>query len=106
MEPERFVCDRTTPLRIEKLRSKGLAMHAYGISIYRISSKSHHPRNLTASICQLVPINAALEISPHGKGSTAISICAQAFYVHTTRLVIEAVYTRGVSISVDAALEI
>ena len=67
---------------------------------YRISSKSRHtskssrPRNLAASICQLVPINAALQISPHGKGSTAISVCAQAFYVHLTRLIINAVYAR------------
>ena len=28
-------------------------------------------------------INATLEISPHGKGSTAISVCARTFYVHT-----------------------
>ena len=42
---------------------------------------------------QLVPINAALEISPHGKGSTAIYICARTFYMHTNRLIIEAVYT-------------
>ena len=33
-------------------------------------------------ICQLVPINATLEISPHGKGSTAISVCARTFYVY------------------------
>ena len=31
MEIQRFVCDRTTPPIIEKLRSKGVAMHAYGI---------------------------------------------------------------------------
>ena len=60
---------------------------------YRISSKSRRPRNVAASICQLVPINAALEISPHGKGSTAISVCTRAFYVHTNRFIIEAVYT-------------
>ena len=46
-------------------------------------------------ICQLVPINAALEISPHGEGSTAISICTRTFYVHTTRLILEAVYARA-----------
>ena len=46
---------------------------------YRISSKSRCPRNVAASICQLIPINAALEISPHGKGSTAISVCTRAF---------------------------
>ena len=27
---QRFVCDRATPPIIEKLRSKGVAMHAYG----------------------------------------------------------------------------
>ena len=41
---------------------------------YRISSKSRRtskscrPRNLAAPRRRLVPINAALEISPHGKG--------------------------------------
>ena len=49
------------------------------------------PSKCRRSICQLIPINTALEILQHGKGSTAISICARAFYVHTTRL-IEAVY--------------
>ena len=29
-----FVCDRATPPIIEKLRSKGVAMHAYGVSAY------------------------------------------------------------------------
>ena len=33
-ELQRFVCDRTTPPIIEKLRSKGIAMHAYGVSVY------------------------------------------------------------------------
>ena len=65
------------------------------IARYRISSKSRRPRNVAASICQLVPINAALEISPRGKGSTAISVCARTFYVHTTRLIVEAVYVRA-----------
>ena len=61
----------------------------YAFYIYCISSKSRRtlkscrPRNLAASICQLVPINAALEISPHGKGSTTISVCARAFCVHS-----------------------
>ena len=32
MEIQRFVCDRATPPIIEKLRSKGVAMHAYGVS--------------------------------------------------------------------------
>ena len=30
VEIQRFVCDRATPPIIEKLRSKGVAMHAYG----------------------------------------------------------------------------
>ena len=28
------LCDRATPTIIEKLRSKGIAMHAYGVSAY------------------------------------------------------------------------
>ena len=47
--------------------------------------------------------NATIEISLHGKGSTAISVCACTFYVHTNRLIIETVCTL---ISVDAALEL
>ena len=87
--------------------SRNIMNVIYCISLKsRHTSKSRRPRNVTTYICQLVPINAALEILPHGKGLTAISVCAQAFYVHTTRLVIEAVYAHGVSISVDAALEI
>ena len=31
---QRFVCDHATPPIIEKLRSKGVAMHAYGVSAY------------------------------------------------------------------------
>ena len=31
---QRFVCDRATPPIIEKLWSKGVAMHAYGVSAY------------------------------------------------------------------------
>ena len=34
VEIQRFVCDRATPPIIEKLRSKGVAMHAYGVSAY------------------------------------------------------------------------
>ena len=34
VEIQRFVCDRATPPIIEKLRSKGVAMHAYGVSEY------------------------------------------------------------------------
>ena len=33
-EIQPFVCDRATPPIIEKLRSKGVAMHAYGVSAY------------------------------------------------------------------------
>ena len=29
-----FVCDRATTIRNEKLRSKGVAMHVYGLSVY------------------------------------------------------------------------
>ena len=36
LEIQRFVCDRTTPLIIEKLQSKGVAMHAYGVSAYYV----------------------------------------------------------------------
>ena len=31
---QQFVCDHATPSIIEKLRSKGVAMHAYGVSAY------------------------------------------------------------------------
>ena len=34
IEIESFVGDRATPPTIEKLRSKGIAMHAYGVSVY------------------------------------------------------------------------
>ena len=34
VEIQRFVCDHATPPIIEKLRSKGVAMHAYGVSAY------------------------------------------------------------------------
>ena len=34
MEIQRFVCDRATPSIVEKLRSKGVAMYAYGVSVY------------------------------------------------------------------------
>ena len=32
VEIQRFAYDRTTPPTIEKLQSKGIAMHAYGVS--------------------------------------------------------------------------
>ena len=73
-----------------------LFMYSYCISSKsRRTSKSCRFRNVATSICQLVPINTALEILLHGKGSTAISVCARTFYVHTTRLIIEAVYVRA-----------
>ena len=31
---QRFVCNRATPSIVEKLRSKGVAMHAYGVSAH------------------------------------------------------------------------
>ena len=34
VEIQRFVCDCATPPIIEKLRSKGVAMHAYSVSAY------------------------------------------------------------------------
>ena len=34
LELERFVCDRVTPTMNEKLRSKGIAMHTYSVSVY------------------------------------------------------------------------
>ena len=34
VEIQRFVCDHATPPIIEKLWSKGVAMHAYGVSAY------------------------------------------------------------------------
>ncbi|MCG8626989.1 MAG: hypothetical protein MJE68_33935, partial [Proteobacteria bacterium] len=34
VEIQRFVCDRVTPSIIEKLLSKGVAMHVYGVAAY------------------------------------------------------------------------
>ena len=34
VEIQGFVCDRATPTIIEKLQSKGVAMHVYGVSAY------------------------------------------------------------------------
>ena len=36
VEIQHFVCNRATPLIIEKLRSKGVAMHVYGVSTYYV----------------------------------------------------------------------
>ena len=56
---QRFVCDRTTPLIKKKLRSKGIAMHAYGISAYYAS-----PRNqltdYTWNVDDVLPVTAKL----------------------------------------------
>ena len=34
VELQSFVCDRAPPPTMEKLRSKGVAMHVYGVSVY------------------------------------------------------------------------
>ena len=34
VEIQRFVCDCATPPIIQKLQSKGITMHAYGVSAY------------------------------------------------------------------------
>ena len=36
VEIQCFVCNRATPPIIEKLRSKGVAMHTYGVSAYYV----------------------------------------------------------------------
>ena len=41
VEIQRFVCDRATPPIIEKLRSKGVAMHTYGVPAYYTSLGNH-----------------------------------------------------------------
>ena len=50
------------------------------------------PPSKCCHIYLLTRPNAALEISPHGKGSTAIYIYACTFCMHTNRLIMEAVY--------------
>ena len=40
LELEHFVCDRTTTIENEKLRSKGVAMHVYSISVYYVCTRS------------------------------------------------------------------
>ena len=53
-----------------------------------ISSKSHRtlkffrPRNVTTCFCQLIPVNAALNILPHGKELTDINACIRALYMY------------------------
>ena len=34
LEIQRFVYDRAPPIKIEKLRPEGVAMHAYGVSVH------------------------------------------------------------------------
>ena len=41
VELQSFVCDRATPPTIEKIRSKGIVMHAYGVSVYYAYTGSH-----------------------------------------------------------------
>ena len=44
------------------------------------------PRNVTAYFCQLIPTNATLKILPHGKGSTAMYVCACAMHCKCTQI--------------------
>ena len=58
---------------------------------------SLHLEILPHSKCRCIflpthPINATIEILPHGKGSTAMYVCA---YVHTNRLIIETAYVHA-----------
>ena len=76
------------------------------------TSKSHHPQNVAACFCQLVPIKAALKISLHDKGSTTI-ICVCAIVIvhaHYVLTIIRAVYMRACRslhvVLVDFVLEI
>ena len=64
----------------------GLLLHGCRIfSKSRRTSKSRHPRNLAAPIRRVVPINATLEISPHGKGSSESKYveCRRTRAIHT-----------------------
>ena len=48
------------------------------------------PSNVAASFCQLAhPINAAIEILPHGKGLMAIHMCTRNIHAY---IIIEAAY--------------
>ena len=67
------------------------------------TSKSRHPQNVATCFCKLIPINAALEISPHGQGSPATYICAHVLYMDTNRL---SCVCACLSISIDAALKV
>ena len=51
----------------------------------RHTSKFRHLRNVNACFCQFTPINATLEILPHGKGLIAICICicTRTLYMNT-----------------------
>ena len=64
---------------------RGLEGWDTGKCTYRISSKSRctsksrRPRNLATYFSQHILIKAALEMSPHGTGSTTINVCARAY---------------------------
>ena len=54
---------------LKKIRQESLSSR-YRISLKsRCTSKSRRPQNVAACFCELIPINAALEVLPHGKGS-------------------------------------
>ena len=53
MELQLFVCDHATPAITEKLRSKGIAMHMYGISVYYVYNKSQ----LNGTLMELLEMN-------------------------------------------------
>ena len=58
------------------------------------TSKLHHPENVTVCFYQPIPMNITLKISPQGKGLAVVQIMyARALYVHTNRLINEALYT-------------
>ena len=90
---------------LKKIRQESLG------SRYRISSKSRRtsksccPQNVAACFCELIPINAALEILPHGKGSPATvrmstcTLCAYKLAYYWSHACM------CVSIFVDTALE-
>ena len=78
----------------------------YHISLQcRRTSKSRCPRNVPAYFCPLIPINVALKISPHGKGSTALDVCTRTLYINVQTGLLSKPWTH-VSISVDTALNI
>ena len=56
---ERFVCDRATPATIEKLRPKGIALHAY-ILLLLIVDRSSLPASVTEDTDALYGVVAGL----------------------------------------------